>query len=215
MSKDLKVPDSSEFGLRSFADLLRRRPPIAGEDELSFSMFHEQLMTSLVPLTPYEAVIAENLIAIEWELLLHRRMRDASIRGRIHELIRHAVVNWKRAEWEKAMDTDLVQWLEAGNDDSSFRYFDFDETDAQDLGNDLAIRVIDPDPSIRSKAEEELIELGLDALQVMSLAYSSESKNIIHHEDKIQELERRRRQVKGDLDDLQRARPATGKVIDG
>jgi len=40
-------------------------------------MFHAGLTQSLAPATPYEAVLAESLISIEWELLQHRRMHEA------------------------------------------------------------------------------------------------------------------------------------------
>ena len=81
MPKNLTLPDPTRFGLERFADLLPARDHITGEDPGSFDGFHEGLMQSLAPLTPYEGVIAENLIAIEWELVQHRRMRDVGLRA--------------------------------------------------------------------------------------------------------------------------------------
>lgn len=37
------------------------------------------MMRSLTSIPLYERVIAQNLITIEWELLQHRRMRDAGL----------------------------------------------------------------------------------------------------------------------------------------
>ena len=44
------------------------------------------MMLELAPATPYECVIAENLVALEWEMLQHRRMRNACIREVTREL---------------------------------------------------------------------------------------------------------------------------------
>ena len=80
MSQDLPSTPPTAFGLERFADLLPARDPIPGEDPGSFETFHAAMMASLVPFTPYECVIGENLVAIEWELAQHRRMRDAGLR---------------------------------------------------------------------------------------------------------------------------------------
>lgn len=96
-----------------------------------------------------------------------------------------------------------------------FEYEEFDEYAAEELGDDLARRVLDPDEKVRSKADKELIELGLSPLEIMGEAYRSHDRSVTHHDDKIQELERRRRLVKADLDALQKARPADVQVIEG
>ncbi len=215
MSKDLKAPDPSEFGLTSFADLLRRRPPIPGEGDLSFEKFHQQLMASLAPMTPYEAVIAENLIAIEWELLQHRRMREAGLRREIADSICQAVIFRSKMVWSEKLEAACDAWVEAGNDEESYEFEPFDEDAAEQLGHELAEQLVDSDPEIQAEAEQELIELGMDSLEVMGEAYRSHNRQVTFHDQKIQELERRRRQVKSDLDDLQNARHAQGKIIDG
>ena len=76
----LAVPDPHAFGLSSFAELLPARDPIIGEVPGAFARFHAVMMLELAPATPYECVIAENLIALEWEMLQHRRMRNTCIR---------------------------------------------------------------------------------------------------------------------------------------
>ena len=91
MTTDITPPDPARFDLSSFADLLPKRAPIVGEDAGSFEGFHAGMMHSLRPMTPYEGVIAENLIAIEWELLQHRRMRDAGLRQVVRDRVTKAV----------------------------------------------------------------------------------------------------------------------------
>ncbi len=49
----------------------------------------------------------------------------------------------------------------------------------------------------------------------MGEAYRSYDRSIINHDRKLPDLERRRREVKRDLDMLQRARPVEAEVIKG
>lgn len=91
MANDISVLDPKWFDLNTFADMLPARDPIPGEDPGTFADFHSVMMRSLAPATPYEGVIAENLVAIEWEPVQHRRMHDASIRRYIREKIIEAV----------------------------------------------------------------------------------------------------------------------------
>lgn len=94
--------------------MLPSRELIVGEDPGSYERFHVGMIAALTPATPYECVIAENLIAIEWELLQHRRMRDASLRHTIHRAICEAVVKQHKAVYETAMEEAWDQHQEAG-----------------------------------------------------------------------------------------------------
>jgi hypothetical protein len=79
MNKKLKTPDPRDFNLESFGDLVSDKLSIVGEEAGAFEVFRAGMLASLAPMTPYECVIAENLIAIEWELFQQRRMREASL----------------------------------------------------------------------------------------------------------------------------------------
>jgi len=68
---------------------------------------------------------------------------------------------------------------------------------------------------VQTAACKEIAGLGMDPLEVMSAAYTSESDIIHQHDEKVRELERRRREVKRDLDALQRSRPTDGETIEG
>ena len=104
MPNDLTPPDPARFDLQSFADLLPARAPILGEDPGSFEGFRAGMMQSLLPMTPYEGVIAENLIAIEWKLLQHRRMRDAGLRKVVRNHVIEAVVTREEAVHDAELD---------------------------------------------------------------------------------------------------------------
>lgn len=112
-------------------------------------------------------------------------------------------------------EADFETWTKAGKAEDDFEYDRFDKQAAVKLGNNLAKRIIASNAQVRVKADEELTELGLSSLQLMGNAYRSNGGDVNHHDDKIQELERRRRLVKADLDALQKARPVDVEVIEG
>jgi hypothetical protein len=216
MSNDLFPPSPDRFGLVSFSELLPPRDPIIGEDPGSFDGFHDGMMASLAPITPYEAVIAENLVAIEWELLQHRRMRDAGLRRSIHKAIVGAVVARERAKYEDALD---VAWekheARGGGEHNWVDPFEFDEDAAEQIGDELAARATSTDPKKQAGAQAEIVDMGMSPIDLMSEAYTGFNRASEKHDDKVQELERRRRDVRRDYDALQRARPIEGEVIDG
>ena len=150
MAKTPKRPDAKVFGLASFKHLVAARDPIIGEDANGYKTFHQALTATLAPATPYECVIAENLIAIEWELLQHRRMRDASIRKAMRDKIRLAVIDRYKKE---VKDESLQEHLATGEPEENWEepdsLDDEDQKDAETAGNDLAERALSSDREIR------------------------------------------------------------------
>lgn len=216
MSKKLTLPDPGRFNLASFAEILPQRDPIIGEDPGSYETFHQGLMQSLAPTTPYECVIAENLIAIEWELLQRRHMREAAIRRHAHVAVTTAAGRQLLAAYQGEVDEKWESHEAAGGTEDDWEETDnFDEDTAWEAGDDLAERSVSTDTKIRSAAWEEIQNLGLDPVEVMSEAYTSREGEIQKHDAKVQELERRRREVRRDFDALQKTRPLEGTVIEG
>jgi hypothetical protein len=208
MNKKLKTPNSRDFNLESFGDLVSGKLSIVGEDAGTFEAFRSGLLKSLTPMTPYECVVAENLIAIEWELLQQRRMREASIRSALLQSLEYAVrASWK-AEYEASLDRLWVDHVSQGGSQDDFEITEaFDAEGAIDAAKDLFARATSKDPTQREDAHTEITELGSDPLDLMARGYRGNSNNAELHDQKVQNLERRRREVKRDLDDLQRARP--------
>lgn len=214
MSQDLRTTSPTAFGLESFADLLPIRDPIPGEDPGSFEAFHAAMMVSLGPATPYECVIAENLVAIEWELAQHRRMRDASLRDIIRQAIFKAVVRQKDAEHQAALEADWERHVEAGGDEADWVPTRSDRDAAETAGEELTARAMSRDPEVQARAYEEVSALGMDPVDIMGEAYRSRDRSVTHHDNRLRELEGRRREVKRDFDALQRARPIETTVIE-
>lgn len=216
MPNDLTPSDPTRFNLNSFADLLPVREHIIGEDLGLFDGFHDGMMRSLTPVTPYEGVIAENLIAIEWEMVQHRRIRDASLRRIIKEAIHQAVVAREEAAHEDALDQAYDKFIEAGGLEEDWaETVAFDEAAAEATGHALAKRAVSRDPAEFTAACDEIEAMGLDVIDLMGEAYRSTGTGVRSHDNKLQELERRRREVKRDFDALQKARPVEAEVIEG
>lgn len=79
----------------------------------------------------------------------------------------------------------------------------------------LAVCVTSPDEDAQTKAQDEMLELGLEPLQVMSNAHRNSKALAVKHDNKVQQLEGRQRAVKRDYDALQKTRPVDGEIIDG
>ena len=58
----------SDFGLNSFQELIYQPPHRAGDHLDDFDAFREALLTDLAPMRPHEAVMAENLVMVEWDI---------------------------------------------------------------------------------------------------------------------------------------------------
>jgi hypothetical protein len=203
------LPDPQRFNLESFATILPERQSMVGEDAGSWEAFHAGMRQSLNPGTPYEAVIAENLIAIEWELLQHRSMREAVLRKTVRNAIRIAVEN-------------------AGGEAA--------------VAKSLADRAVSSDTQVRERAYAEISELGMEPVELMGEAYRGTLRSSAppaftptdplghdlpaapeqdltdgsadFHDEKIRQLERRRREVKRDYDQLRQSRPDEGAIIE-
>lgn len=216
MTTDLTPPDPARFDLSSFADLLPKRAPIVGEDAGSFDGFHTGMMQSLRPMTPYEGVIAENLIAIEWELLQHRRMRDAGLRQVVRDRVTQAV--YKR-EGSARDDMRQEAWDEhvekGGTEDDWEDPCPEDEGAEWELVQTLVQNAVSRDPDTFLAASAEIASMGIDLVGLMGEAYRSYEHSVTRHEDKMPELERRRREVMRDFEALRKARPVEAEVIEG
>jgi hypothetical protein len=58
----------SDFGLNSFQELIYQPPHRAGDHLDDLDAFRDVLLSDLAPMRPHEAVMAENIIMIEWDI---------------------------------------------------------------------------------------------------------------------------------------------------
>ena len=216
MPNDLTTPDPKRFDLTSFADMLPARDHMVGEVPGTFDGFRAGLMQSLAPLTPYECVLAENLISIEWELVQHRHMRDVGLRQRICNAIKDAFVSKQKFFFQREINRLWDEHVAAGGSEDDWQApIRFDHVAAGIAGVELASRAISKNLNEQELAYAEIADLGLEPVEIMSEAYQSHDRSITEHDQKLPELERRRREVKRDFDMLQRSRPIEAEIIEG
>lgn len=211
MHNALTHPDPRDFGLANFADLLSSRAPIPGEEPHSFDTFRRGLLASLRPAIAYECVVAEKLVAIEWELLQRRRMREASLRMTISEAISGSARSCARAihneEVNAARDEDWDKFIAAGGDRDAWKDpYPFDRDATEERVAKLVEDVLSHEATIQAQSHQALTEMGVDLLGLMGAAYAETYGEAVRHDTKTQELERRR-EVRRDYDAIQRARP--------
>jgi hypothetical protein len=213
--KSVVAPDPGRFNLTTFADMLSHREPIVGEVPGSYPVFHAGLTQSFALATPYEAVVAESLIRIEWELLQHRRMRDASLRASIRKQIRKAVITALEVIYNQEVAQDLEDHLVGGGEDEDWDHpGDFDEDAAREAGQDLAARASSQDPQVQAEAYEEIEALGITPLDLMRMAYNRDRHTLDTMDDRIRDREQRRHEILRDFERLQAARRNAPTVED-
>jgi hypothetical protein len=220
MSKDLTTPDPRDFGLASFADLLSCRPPIPGEEPGGFQALRGGLLASLTPMTPYECVVAESLVAIEWELHQRRRLREHALRKNLSEAVTKAAMSCLQRAHDRAFDEARDAHWEAHKEanGSEGDWKDPHPFDRQSASEQVAAHVegvLSPDAGRQAEAQRALTELGVPLLDLMGEAYAETHGQAHRHDAKAQELERRRREVLRDYAALQRARPIDHAQTDG
>jgi hypothetical protein len=220
MSKDLTTPNPRDFGLASFADLLSSRPPVPGEEPGGFQTLRGGLLASLTPMTPYECVVAESLIAIEWELHQRRRLREHALRKHLTAAITKAAMRRIEALHDDAVEDALdAAWeahVEAGGDEDDWvDPYPFDRQAASDQVASLVEGILAPDAAQQAETQRALTDLGVPLLDLMGEAYAETHGQATRHDAKAQELERRRREVMRDYAALQRVRPIDHAGSDG
>lgn len=208
-STDLQITRAAN----SFQALLEARQPILGEEEGGYEALRDAVLASLTPFTPYERLMAENLIAIEWEVLQKRSVLAAQIRKAMHAKIVKAVVDLKKQEHEASLDKKWDEHLENGGTKKTWDPDDFPSKKAEEFAIDIANDATARDPETVAATRRELEDMGIDPILLMSDAYLERGHRTLQIEEDIKNLERRRRDIKKDYDTLQTSRPLIGEAL--
>ena len=138
-------------------------------------------LAELAPETAYERSLANQLVEYEWEIERHRRLRNASFLADYRSLATNLLV-------KKEMQFRL-------------RGEDIDEQSLL-----LARDLVTSDPDVRGQAETDFLELtGWESSHALAVA-TGRARSAFAHEEKIADLERRRRTLRKDYADLKEAR---------
>ena len=140
-------------------------------------------------------------------------MRDAGLRTDLRQAVHKAAMKVESARHEAALDAAWEAFVEEhGNDDDWEEPFKFDEAAAEQRSENIASRAVSHDPDVQAAAHAEIVAMGLSPLDLMGAVDREHFGTARRHDAKVQDLERRRREVKRDYDALQKARPVEAEV---
>jgi hypothetical protein len=180
----MRAPINSNNSVRRRGVTLQGAIPhfkvLPGEDQREYDELREALLYDLRPSTPYERIIAEQLLGLEWEARRHRRLRDALVYSEFRTRLRGAFQMAARqggfATWEYDGERHARLFL-AGEDN-------------------------------REKSLKDLTEIYTTPTELLAKAYQSVGLSLEPHERKITEIEVRRRRLREDYERLTALRKA-------
>ena len=137
-----------------------------------------------------------------------QRRHDARARQILEEKQREA---WEAGEdeesWKKFLQSRRSAAEQPADEAAEKPAGETIEEAAEKKAKDLAARAVSLDPDEWARAQRELAAMGLSPLDFMSDADCNKDGSARRHDEKIKELERRRRELKRDYDALQKLRP--------
>ena len=153
----------------------------ASENAADHAALRAALVAELAPRTAYETALAETLVRHQWEIARLMRFRDSALLATYRDLA-------------------LKAWIK---DDPSALLRD---SDASEEDRALIRDLVSADPKVRLEAEQEFRECGWKPADVLGLA-CARSHGAIKLDDRIADLERRRRILREDYARLRLSHP--------
>ena len=208
----------SDFGLNSFQELIYQPTHRAGDHLDDLDAFRDALLTDLSPMRPHEAVMAENIIMIEWDiaqiLIQKRHIARSAV---FNEITKHYV---KLAEQE-FYEEERRQRLEDKEQNNDFfasltsygRYDVFDPHDAKIAASQVIAQLKSGKVDQIEKAQVQ-IKMDLPSPEtILAVVYETGSK-YRELDDVLADLEKRRRRILEDYQNLQAARAIDVKAAE-
>ena len=200
----------SDFGLSSFQELIYQPPNRAGDHLDDLDAFRDALLTDLAPMRPHEAVMAENIIMIEWDILQILMQKRHIARSAIFDEITNQYVKLAQQEFYKEERRQRLEDKEHNNDFfasiTSYGSYDvFDPHDAQIEASKVIAQLKSGKTDQIEKAQVQ-IKADLPSPEtILAVVYETGSK-YRELDDVLSDLEKRRRRILEDYQNLQNAR---------
>jgi hypothetical protein len=179
MSK--KLPKTSPD--RANAEVLQHFLPtqlLPDEDPETHAALRDAILLDLTSGTPYERILAEQLVTLEWEALRHRRMRDSLLLAEYRD-----------------QSVGVFQNREVGRIVSHSRI---------ERANEMAFDLVSTNKDRRTEAMQALEDAQITPSEIVAKAYTALAKDLQPHERHIAAIEGRRRKLRGDFERLKAAR---------
>ena len=200
----------SDFGLNSFQELIYQPTHRAGDHLDDLDAFRDALLTDLAPMRPHEAVMAENIIMIEWDIAQILMQKRHMARSAIFDEITNQYVKIAQQEFYKEERRQRLEDKEHNNDSfasiTSYGSYDvFDPHDAQIEASKVIAQLKSGKTDQIEKAQVQ-IKADLPSPEtILAVVYETGSK-YRELDDVLSDLEKRRRRILEDYQNLQNAR---------
>ena len=199
----------SDFGLNSFQELIYQPPNRAGDHLDDLDAFRDALLTDLAPMRPHEAVMAENIIMIEWDIAQILMQKRHIARSAVFDEITNQYVKLAEDEFYEEERRQRLEDKEQNNDffaslTSYGRYDVFDPHDAQIVASKVIAQLKSGKVEQIEKAQVQ-IKADLPSPEtILAVVYETGSK-YRELDDVLSDLEKRRRRILEDYQNLQNA----------
>ena len=200
----------SDFGLNSFQELIYQSPNRAGDHLDDLDAFRDALLIDLAPMRPHEAVMAENIIMIEWDISQILIQKRHIARSAVFDEITNQYVKLAEQEFYEEERRQRLEDKEQNDDffasiTSYGRYDVFDPHDAQIAASQVIAQLKSGKVDQIEKAQVQ-IKADLPSPEtILAVVYETGSK-YRELDDVLADLEKRRRRILEDYQNLQAAR---------
>ena len=208
----------SDFGLNSFQELIYQPPHRAGDHLDDLDAFRDALLTDLAPIRPHEAVMAENLIMIEWDIAQILIQKRHIARSSVFDEITNQYVKLAEQEFYEEERRQRLEDKEQNNDFfasiTSYGSYDvFDPHDAQIAASKVIAQLKSGKTDQIEKAQVQ-IKADLPSPEtILAVVYETGSK-YRDLDEVLSDLEKRRRRILEDYQNLQNARAIDVKAAE-
>lgn len=200
----------SDFGLNSFQELIYQPPRRAGNHLDDLDAFREALLTDLAPMRPHEAVMAENLVMIEWDISQIVMQKRHIARSAIFDEITNQYVKVAKTAFDAEQRLERLENKERFGDSYASRLsFDrpepFDPHDAK-LQAGRVIAQLKSGKADQITQAQEQIKVDLPSPETVLDSVYETGSQYRDLDDTLADLERRRRRLIEDYRNLQNGR---------
>ena len=200
----------SDFGLNSFQELIYQPTHRAGDHLDDLDAFRDALLTDLAPMRPHEAVMAENIIMIEWDIAQILIQKRHIARSAVFDEITTQYVKLAEQEFYEEERRQRLEDKEQNNDffasiTSYGRYDVFDPHDAQIEASKVIAQLKSGKTDQIEKAQVQIKADLPSPATILAVVYETGSKYRAL-DDTLSDLEKRRRRILEDYKNLQSAR---------
>ena len=208
----------NDFGLNSVQELIYQSPSRAEDHFDDLDAFRDALLTDLAPMRPHAAVMAENIIMIRWDISKILMQKRHIARSAVFDEITNRYVKLAEQEFYEQERRQRLEDKEQNNDffasiTSYGSYHVFDPHDAKIVANTVIVQLKSGNVDQIEKAQVQ-IKADLPSPEtILAVVYETGSK-YRDLDEVLSDLEKRRRRILEDYQNLQNARAIDVKAAE-